>query len=78
LLTHAITDWMGDDGWLFNLRCEHRGFNYIGDTTWVRGSVVHKVQVDGRAGLVQAGCCPSKRRLNRVPRGCLHRGELDV
>lgn len=47
-LTHAITDWMGDDGWLFRLRCEHRKFNYIGDTTWVSGTVIDKVQVEGR------------------------------
>lgn len=47
-LTHAVTDWMGDDGWLFRLRCEHRKFNYIGDTTWVRGTVVDKVQTEGR------------------------------
>lgn len=41
-LAHALTDWAGDDGWLWRLRCEHRKFNYIGDTTWVRGSVVAK------------------------------------
>jgi acyl dehydratase len=56
-LTHAVTDWMGDDGWLFNLRCEHRKFNYIGDTTWVRGTVVDKVQVEGRNEVhVEVGC----------------------
>src|ERR1700712_3999832 len=47
-LCHALTDWMGDDGWLFRLRCEHRKFNYTGDTTWVRGEVVDKQQVAGR------------------------------
>ena len=47
-LCHALTDWMGDDGWLFKLRCEHRKFNYTGDTTWIRGKVVDKQQVDGR------------------------------
>ncbi|HEX4430775.1 MAG TPA: MaoC family dehydratase N-terminal domain-containing protein [Frankiaceae bacterium] len=47
-LCHALTDWMGDDGWLWKLRCEHRKFNYMGDTTWVRGSVIDKQEVDGR------------------------------
>lgn len=47
-LCHLLTDWMGDDGWLWKLRCEHRKFNYIGDTTWVRGTVVDKVQAGGR------------------------------
>jgi acyl dehydratase len=47
-LTHIVTDWMGDDGFLHKLRCEHRKFNYTGDVTWVRGTVVGKEQVDGR------------------------------
>jgi hypothetical protein len=47
-LTHALTDWMGDDGWLYRMRCEHRKFNYIGDTTWVTGEIVAKRQEDGR------------------------------
>ena len=56
-LTHALTDWMGDDGWLLRLRCEHRKFNYIGDTTWVRGKVVDKVQADGRNEVhLEVGC----------------------
>ena len=56
-LTHVLTEWMGDDGWLLRLRCEHRKFNYIGDTTWVRGKVVDKVQVDGRNEVhLEVGC----------------------
>jgi len=47
-LCHLLTDWIGDDGWLWKLRCEHRKFNYVGDTTWLRASVVNKVQGDGR------------------------------
>lgn len=44
-LCHLVTDWIGDDGWLWKLRCQHRRFNYIGDCTWLRGTVVDKVQV---------------------------------
>ncbi len=56
-LTHALTDWMGDDGWLLRLRCQHRKFNYIGDTTWVHGRVVDKVQADGRNEVhLELGC----------------------
>ncbi|MFD5625626.1 MaoC family dehydratase N-terminal domain-containing protein [Streptomyces sp. NPDC127072] len=47
-LCHLLTDWIGDDGWLWRLRCEHRRFNYMGDTTWVRGTVVDKRRTDGR------------------------------
>ena len=46
-LAHLMTDWIGDDGWLWKLAVEHRGFNYIGDTTWVRGQVTAKSVVDG-------------------------------
>ncbi|MCL2583336.1 MAG: MaoC family dehydratase N-terminal domain-containing protein [Streptosporangiales bacterium] len=48
-LTHAVTDWMGDDAWLYKLRCEHRKFNYIGDTTWITGKVTAKHVTDGHA-----------------------------
>lgn len=47
-LAHLLTDWIGDDGWLWKLRCEHRRFNYIGDTTWLRGTVVDKARTEGR------------------------------
>ncbi|MFT4265279.1 MAG: MaoC family dehydratase N-terminal domain-containing protein [Nocardioides sp.] len=66
-LTHAITDWMGDDGWLFKLRCEHRRFNYIGDTTWVRGTVVDKVEVDGRHEVHLAISCWNQRGEETTP-----------
>lgn len=45
-LTHLITDWMGDDAWLWKLSCQHRKFNYIGDTSWIRGTVVDKQQTE--------------------------------
>jgi acyl dehydratase len=41
-LCHALTDWIGDDGWLWRLRVEHRKFNYIGDTSWITGEVTGK------------------------------------
>lgn len=45
-LTHLITDWMGDDAWLWKLSCQHRKFNYIGDTSWIRGRVADKQETD--------------------------------
>jgi acyl dehydratase len=47
-ICHAITDWMGDDAWLWKASIQHRKFNYVGDATWVRGKVVDKAQVEGR------------------------------
>ena len=50
-LCHLLTDWMGDDGWLWKMDCQHRRFNFVGDTTWLTGEVVDKVQTDGPNGV---------------------------
>lgn len=50
-LCHLATDWIGDDGWLWKMECQHRRFNFIGDTTWLSGEVVDKVQSEGRSGV---------------------------
>ena len=47
-LTNICTNWMGDDGWLWKLSCEHRKFVYLGDTNWIKGRVKEKRQQDGR------------------------------
>jgi acyl dehydratase len=46
-LIHLCTDWMGDDAWLWRLDCQFRRFNYVGDTQWLRGTVVRKYLADG-------------------------------
>ena len=46
-LVHLCTDWMGDDAWLWKLDCEFRGFNYVGDTQWLRGTVVDHYLAEG-------------------------------
>jgi acyl dehydratase len=66
-LTHALTDWMGDDGWLLRLRCEHRKFNYVGDTTWVRGTVVDKISDGGRNEVHIAISCWNQRGEETTP-----------
>lgn len=47
-LTHLLTDWAGDDGWLWKLTCQHRRFNLHGDTQWLRGRVTDKKKAGGR------------------------------
>jgi acyl dehydratase len=47
-LSHFVTDWMGDDGWLVHQASEIRKFNYIGDTHVITGEVVGKRIEDGR------------------------------
>ena len=66
-LTHLITEWMGDDAWLWKLSCQHRKFNYIGDTTWVRGKVVDKVQVEGRNEVHLEISCGNQRGETTTP-----------
>jgi acyl dehydratase len=46
-LIHLCTDWMGDDAWLWKLECSFRGFNYVGDTHHLTGTVVRKYLADG-------------------------------
>jgi acyl dehydratase len=41
-LTNLITNWIGDEGWLWKLNCEHRKFVYTGDTYWIKGRVKDK------------------------------------
>ena len=45
---------MGDDGFLVRLRGELRGFNLMGDTTWLRGTVA-RVYREGGEALVDIG-----------------------
>lgn len=41
-MAQALGNWAGDDSWLWKLDVQHRRFNYVGDTTWVRGRVIDK------------------------------------
>lgn len=47
-LSHYVTDWMGDDGWLVRQSSEIRKFNYVGDSHVLTGEVVGKRVEDGR------------------------------
>jgi acyl dehydratase len=47
-LHHYLTDWVGDDGWVFRQYDEVRKFNYMGDVQYLSGEVVKKRQEDGR------------------------------
>lgn len=48
LLASLATSWMGDDGWLWKMSCQHRKFVYVGDTYWLKGRVTDKRRVDNR------------------------------
>jgi acyl dehydratase len=47
-LTHHLTNWMGDDGFLRRAHCKIRRHNPEGDTLRIDGTVVRKFVEDGR------------------------------
>ena len=60
-LAHLLTDWMGDDGWLWKLSVQHRHPNFLGDTTWVRGKVTGKEIVAGHPAVILDVWCENQR-----------------
>ncbi|MBK5123944.1 MaoC family dehydratase N-terminal domain-containing protein [Burkholderia sp. R-69980] len=46
-LSRYISDWAGDDGWVYKQYDEIRKFNYIGDTQFITGEVVGKREEAG-------------------------------
>jgi acyl dehydratase len=47
-LTHHLTNWMGDDGFLRRASCKIRRHNPEGDLLFIDGTVVRKFEEDGR------------------------------
>jgi len=47
-MIQLVTDWIGDAGFLSRIECQYRKFNYMGDVTYCRGSVVEKFEKDGK------------------------------
>lgn len=45
---HLLTNWMGDDGFLYQYNGKVRRPNLVGDTTWWTGEVTGKTMVAGR------------------------------
>jgi acyl dehydratase len=49
MLCHYLTNFAGDDAWIHRIRYELRNFNYVGDTTWLSGTIT-AVRVDDKLG----------------------------
>lgn len=47
-LTHQLTNWMGDDGFLRKSKCQVRRHNPDGDVIFINGTVVRKFVEDGK------------------------------
>ena len=48
-LSHYLTNFAGDDAWIFRIRYEFRRFNYMGDVTWLTGEIT-KARIDEKLG----------------------------
>jgi len=47
-LCNLLTNWMGDDGFLWKMKGDLRNFNMVGDTTYYEGKVLRKYEDNGR------------------------------
>ncbi|TXC70221.1 acyl dehydratase [Sphingomonas ginsenosidivorax] len=47
-LTHHVTNWIGDDGFLTKSKCQIRRHNPDGDAMYIDGSVIRKFEEGGR------------------------------
>ncbi len=56
-MIHALTDWMGDDAFLWRFWNRFTRFNFMGDTTWVRGEVTDvRVEDDRHVADLELRC----------------------
>jgi acyl dehydratase len=49
MVCHFLSNYAGDDAWVYRMRYEFRNFNYMGDTTWLSGTITD-VRVDDVLG----------------------------
>jgi acyl dehydratase len=64
---HLVTDWMGDDAWLWAMENRLRRFNYVGDLTTVSGRVTH-VSAAAGGGVVEIEVhCVNQRGEDTAP-----------
>ena len=67
-LAHLVTNWIGDDGWLWRISNEFRQFNYMGDIQWVKGTVRDKhVDTDGHHVVELDIWCENQRGVINAP-----------
>jgi acyl dehydratase len=48
-LSNYLTNYAGDDGWIYRIRYEFRRFNYMGDVTWLTGEIT-EARIDEKLG----------------------------
>ncbi len=58
-MVHLVTDWMGDDAWIWKLSASVRKFNYLGDAHVVTGSIC---EIDPDVGTVTVSVSGENQR----------------
>jgi acyl dehydratase len=54
-MTHLVTNWMGDDAWIWKVSASVRKFNYLGDSHFVSG-VVREIDRTANTVTIDASC----------------------
>jgi acyl dehydratase len=67
-LTHLLTNWMGDGGWVWQVEGAMHAANYVGDTHWVTG-VVLAVEDAPACGVVDIELTARNQRAEVTYRG---------
>jgi len=67
-LSHHVTNWMGDDAWLWKLGTELRGFNFLGDWHICEGEIIDKRR-DGDHCIVEASLKATNQRGTETTNG---------
>ena len=65
-MTHHITNWIGDDGFLHKNKCQIRRHNPDGDVIFIDGAVIRKFEENG------------KKYVEIQQRAETHRGEVSA
>ncbi|WP_033292198.1 FAS1-like dehydratase domain-containing protein [Amycolatopsis jejuensis] len=60
-LCQLLTHWAGDRSWISSIDVEHRKYNYIGDTTWLKGEVTGKRVTGGQHRVAVKLWCENQR-----------------
>jgi len=63
----ALTNWVGDDGFIWKSRAEVRGFNQEGDVTWCKAKVIKKCIQKNRYCVDISCWCENQRHDVTIP-----------
>ena len=63
----VLTNWIGDEGFLWKSKAEVRGYNLEGDVTWCKGKVTNKYSRNGMYCININSWCENQRHEVTMP-----------